>query len=46
MIYKAIQLGIDKAYIITSSEDENPQSRYFDGRLLPIDFMLFIFLIP
>jgi hypothetical protein len=35
-MYQSIQLGIGMKPPASKSEDENPKSRYFDGRLLPI----------
>jgi hypothetical protein len=35
-MYQSIQLGIGMKIPTSKEEDENPQSRYFDGRLLPI----------
>jgi hypothetical protein len=35
-MYQSIQLGIGMKSSTSKEEDENPQSIYFDGRLLPI----------
>jgi hypothetical protein len=35
-LYDTIKIGIQMKEPITKDEDENPQSRYFDGRLLPV----------
>lgn len=35
-LYKTIEIGIQMKTPASKDEDENPRSRYFDGRLLPI----------